>query len=628
LIPQGWKSMPRRLRYGLTAATLFAAFCTLGAAGSLYPWLYRFMPGWNFLNLPNRSLMLAACSLPIFAAFGYQRWFPTPSKQWYPLGLAAFSFLGILVTAWSIALTPWAWRTLMFSGLTQSFQLESLTDSQWALLLLCFWGGIIGLILLLRTLHKINERLTMGLLLSLLVAQSAQYSQRLFLDTVPASFFATPKTTHFLQEKQKNGDFFRVCGYVPLLDAVDDVRSRFIRPVFMHRLPEVDRLHEIQGYDPMYSRRYAELIRAWADQARSADRTRTLRIERLPKNLLNLLGVRYVVGYAGQELLYSGHSAQLDGPGTLESPLKIPKTVESVTFRWLLGGVANLLQGSEIGQVRIHKTDNGQETFPVRAGIEIANYILEFPTGRAQHRPAAEFRWFPIPSRNGYTKVRQYLATFSLSQPAEIDKVSIESFLPKGNWVILEIDLQTTEKKGLNPVYDQGELPIYENPEALPPAYLTQTVQRYDQVQEIVKIFDRLKPGDKIPVFFAQKEDLPLEIPPTPFEAANIGSLQYRRDESDQFTLHAKTRYDAYLVVAENYSSDWQALVDDRPVRIQRANHAFMSIPLTAGEHEIAFHYLPKMFYYGCAVSGAAGLLILLMLAMFPDRRLWLRESK
>ncbi len=72
-IPLGWRYMAKPLRYSFTLASLFALLCTLGREGGLYVLLYNYVPGWNFLNLPNRSLILLAVSLPIFVGFGLEK---------------------------------------------------------------------------------------------------------------------------------------------------------------------------------------------------------------------------------------------------------------------------------------------------------------------------------------------------------------------------------------------------------------------------------------------------------------------------------------------------------------------------------------------------------------------------
>src|SRR5690606_13374253 len=138
------------------------------------------------------------------------------------------------------------------------------------------------------------------LLCILLIAQSAQYTQRLFLQTTPATWYAMPRTAQVVQERLED-QFGRVCGYAPLIDADSDVRMEYIKPVLMHRLPEVYRFSEIQGYDPMIPRAYAELLRAWGGQSAAVDPLRKLRLANLPGKMLDFLGVRYVVGYPNQE---------------------------------------------------------------------------------------------------------------------------------------------------------------------------------------------------------------------------------------------------------------------------------------------------------------------------------------
>ncbi|NPU96399.1 MAG: YfhO family protein [Candidatus Omnitrophica bacterium] len=625
-IPAGWMAMSKRLRRSLVALILVAVLCTLGPEGGLFPLLHKTIPGWNTINLPNRSLLLAALALPIFSAFGFQyllNYHPFSCLTRY--GLPFLALTGIAAAGFVTWLYPGVGSSLIYSGLTRTFQFESLSDGQWALLIGGLWLAVTALILALLG-AKIIQSHAAALLFSLLViTQSAQYSQRLFLQTASPSFFDPPKSVRLLQDTiAQTGR--RVCGFVPMIDTGSDVRMRLIQPSLMHRLPEVYRLPEIQGYDPLYPKRYAELLRAWAGHSRATDKIRTIRLERLPLPLLNFLGVGYVTGYPNQEVLFTGSGGELNGAGTLQSPLKTPREVESITFRWLCAGLPSIPQGVEIGKVHVHKEDQAVETFPVRMGLDIANYITEYPGMTLRHRPATEFRWFPVPSPAGYAKVRQYTAAYKLSRPAEIDKVSIDFLLPQGRFVVLEINLQTTNFHGLLRVDSRLEsdtgLPVYVNPGAGPPVYLSRNIVLYDRLEEMINILETLEPGESPPAFFLRGEEIKTERPPIPQESPGGAILEYSRKNSDHFTLRTRSPYDEMLLVQENYSPNWNAMVDGSPVPVYRANHAFMAVLLNAGEHETVFHYFPRLFYYATSAGGCMLSLVILLLVLHP--REWL----
>jgi uncharacterized membrane protein YfhO len=43
--------------------------------------------------------------------------------------------------------------------------------------------------------------------------------------------------------------------------------------------------------------------------------------------------------------------------------------------------------------------------------------------------------------------------------------------------------------------------------------------------------------------------------------------------------------------------------VDDQPVRLLRANHAFQALQVPAGQHHVTLVYVDRMFHYGALVS-------------------------
>lgn len=625
-IPAGFMIIQKRLRIAFGLSLLFAFLCTLGSSGWLFPFLHQYLPGWNTINMPNRSLMIAAIVLPILAAYGFQSWFDVKSvSRLCRISLLVLCLILLAGVTWICFSFPEAWKTILNSSLTRTFQPDSITDSQWTLLSLALWTGLTALVVLLITLPKTNRWLPLVLLLLMVAAQSALYSPRLFLQTVSPSYFNPPRSLR-LASKALEKPGYRLCSYVPMIDTGSDVRMDYLRPAMMQRLPEVYRVREIQGYDPFFPKRYGELIREWAGHSRATDSARTIRLDRLPKRLLDFLSVSAVIGYPNQEILYSGKTVEIDEPGRIVSPLKLPKMVESVSFRWLLAGAADIPQGALVARIDVLNVSETVQSFPVRAGMEIANYITEYPEAPALHKPAEEFRWFPVPSRYGYLKICQYRAVFTLKQPSMIDQVAIDLLSPAGRLAILEIDLQTPESQGLILTGSSAELPVYENPDAFPPAYLTRRITRYVQLNEMIGAIQSINPDEEIPVFFPQDEDIPFESSPVNIPRQEPEIARYERPDSDRISIQTESKYDSLLVVTENYSPNWSVKIDGKSAPVHRANHTFMAIPIAAGEHQVLLTYLPRLFFVSISIGGSMLAFVILLLALHPNR--WLISSQ
>lgn len=621
-LPAGILSIPKRLRVALLLSFLFAALCTMGEDGMVFPFLFRYVPGWNTINMPNRSLLIAAVVLPIAIAYGLQSWFDCDKfTRLRRIFLAITSGVLLAGVGWICYANPNVWKTLLNPSLTNTFQPNAISDSYWALLSFALWTGLTALIALLLTLPKSNRALILVLFLLMVAAQSAIYSPRLFLETTAPDYFDSPRTVR-LASKTLDRSGYRACSYVPAADTGSDVRMALLRPALMQRLPEVYRLREIQGYDPLFPKRYGELIREWAGQSRVTDRSRTVRLNRLPKSLLDFLSVSTVIGYPNQENLYSGKTVEIDRPGKVESPLKQPQTVESVSFRWLMAGAADIPQGALIARIDLMNASDVVQTFPVRVGMEISNYILDYPDAPALHKMVEEFRWFPIPSRYGYLKVRQYQSVFTLRQPAQIDRISIEYLSPVGRLALMQIDYRIADAKGFVLASSSTELPVYTNPTAFSPAYLTRRITRYSRLDEIVSAVQSIKPEEEIPVFFSEEEDVLFESSPVNNPRQETEIARYERADSDHIDVQTQSNYDSLLVVSENYSPNWSAKIDGAPAPIHRANHTFMAIPVSAGEHHVSLTYLPRLFFISISISCAMLTFIILQLALYPYR--WL----
>jgi hypothetical protein len=104
--------------------------------------------------------------------------------------------------------------------------------------------------------------------------------------------------------------------------------------------------------------------------------------------------------------------------------------------------------------------------------------------------------------------------------------------------------------------------------------------------------------------------------PPPPGVSDEVRVLE---QSPERVALQVRAASDGVLVAAETFFPGWVASVDGEPVEIRRANYAFRSIPIEAGEHRVEFRYRPRSFVLGCAISLAAAVALVL---------LWLRSGR
>ena len=59
----------------------------------------------------------------------------------------------------------------------------------------------------------------------------------------------------------------------------------------------------------------------------------------------------------------------------------------------------------------------------------------------------------------------------------------------------------------------------------------------------------------------------------------------------------------AMVVIAQSFYHNWQACVDNQPLRLLRANRAFQALQVPAGLHHVTLVYEDRMFHYGALMS-------------------------
>jgi hypothetical protein len=71
-----------------------------------------------------------------------------------------------------------------------------------------------------------------------------------------------------------------------------------------------------------------------------------------------------------------------------------------------------------------------------------------------------------------------------------------------------------------------------------------------------------------------------------------------------------------YLLVSENWDTEWRATVDEREVQVLRGDATLITVPVPAGAREIALRYEGRAYARGRAVTIVAWLVVLLGLIM------------
>ncbi|MBW3659227.1 MAG: YfhO family protein, partial [Actinobacteria bacterium] len=79
----------------------------------------------------------------------------------------------------------------------------------------------------------------------------------------------------------------------------------------------------------------------------------------------------------------------------------------------------------------------------------------------------------------------------------------------------------------------------------------------------------------------------------------------------DELRVEVDAASDGYLVVADTIQDGWMASVDGDPAPLLDADHAFVAVPVPAGEHVVDLRYVPRGWTAGLVLSGVAALVLI-----------------
>jgi hypothetical protein len=167
-----------------------------------------------------------------------------------------------------------------------------------------------------------------------------------------------------------------------------------------------------------------------------------------------------------------------------------------------------------------------------------------------------------------------------------------------------------------NPVYRTDSFVIYENRHVLPRAYM---VYNNEVVTADTDILARMtNPGFDISRKVILEETVPLEYSAPPDYSAAY-SIKYSNYSNDDVIMDISSERPGMLVMSDLYAPGWHALIDNIEVKIYRANYAFRSIAIPAGEHTVTLRYSPRSYTIGVTMT-ISGLLVVLSIAGFRLR--------
>lgn len=176
--------------------------------------------------------------------------------------------------------------------------------------------------------------------------------------------------------------------------------------------------------------------------------------------------------------------------------------------------------------------------------------------------------------------------------------------------------LRPPAKGGPGAIYEDAMWKVYENPSALPRAWLVHDARALRSNDEVMRALGSTEVDFRKTAFLAETLRAPLDVPgDASAETASIAGYAAGRIE-----LRVRALGRAVLVLSDVYADGWQARINGRPARILRVDGVLKGLEVPPGESTISLRYAPRPFLAGAALSGVAFLGTALF-ALFAWRR-------
>lgn len=156
-------------------------------------------------------------------------------------------------------------------------------------------------------------------------------------------------------------------------------------------------------------------------------------------------------------------------------------------------------------------------------------------------------------------------------------------------------------------VYNNGVIRVFENPNALPHAWITHDVRTMSKDE----ILPALQNGSIDPAQTALIEKPAPSVQPATGASESVTFTSYKPDE---MSLDVTAGSDGFLVLSEVYASGWNAYIDGKKVDIYATDYVLRGIPISAGDHVVELRYELRSLTIGFWTSIVIGLAVLALL--------------
>jgi len=405
-------------------------------------------------------------------------------------------------------------------------------------------------------------------------------------------------------------------------------------------------LHDAAGYEPLMSERYYQAFGGGWTISPTISSPPDKQMLDPNWQVFDLLNVRFAVEFAAPPLNWE----EKDGarfaatdvrinlpPGSSVTLTGVSAKVDTLSLVTMMTNSTQTPQDAIVADVVIHTADGRRIERRMRAGADTADGSHERPDLKSaiRHSLARVHASSPGDASNSFPALR-YWTKFDLGEKTGVDRVEVKCVAEGASLTVWKATIYDSSGAGPFPltqrlpehwrkVYDDAAAQIYENPRALPRAWLVPKV-------EVVSAEDALRrirgEGEQS---FNPREVALLELPPDSlpeitdkarpdllqgdFKApAEARIVNY---EPNRLAIETVADKRAVLVISEMYYPGWEATIDGRRTPIWTANYLLRGVIVPEGRHRVEMRYTAPAARRGAIIS------VLTLLALITGAINW-----
>ena len=407
-----------------------------------------------------------------------------------------------------------------------------------------------------------------------------------------------------LQQTTESASFLRARTGVHriLAESRESASDDIIGESLLSNLPLLHGLSSASGLTPRIPNHFALYLREMTPQK------------------LNLLGVKYVLvplvsspgASPGQGFQNSFMYNPLDD--VMPTPLVMASAIE---IEWYLSDSADWENQAPVAMLTLMAEEAVDiMDYILSAGSHTADWALERSDirGRVKHDKAIVARTFPARSSSPpqWFSGQVYRTNIKLPYAVLIHGIRIESLADPERVHMERVTL--IDQDGNRYLFSQlagfsnhtlafrsDDVAIFENHAVLPRVFLAYEVHEAADEDEASMILRSPKFDPLRHVVLPAEKTSPVSGP-----TAGIERVELELYSSSRVVVQVEAPVDGYLVLTDTWYPGWRAFVDGEETRVLRADLAFRSVFVPAGQHRITFDYRPTSFRAGLVMSVLA----------------------